>query len=103
MSEVPEVSQLDRLKRRIPTETNEDLLQDMLDDAEAFILSYTGQTEIPAGLQRAQLRIAAAYYNELGLEGQSSRSEGGISISIDKLPLDLQQELNRYRLAKVGW
>jgi hypothetical protein len=96
-------TQLDRLKRRIPTETNQSLLQDMLDDAQAFILSYTGQAVLPAGLLSAQLKIAAANYNELGLEGLSAQSEGGVSVSIDKLPPALQAELNRYRLAKVGW
>lgn len=98
-----DAAQLERLKRRIPTEANNELLSDMLDDAEAFILAYTGQVEIPLGLLPAQVRIAAASYNELGLEGQSSRSEGGISISLNKFPPELVQELNRYRLAKVGW
>jgi hypothetical protein len=75
----------------------------MLDDAESFILDYTGQAELPAALSSAQVRIAAAKYNGLGLEGQSAHSEGGVSVSIDALPPALQAELNRYRLAKAGW
>ncbi len=94
--------QLTKLKRRIPG-ADSDLLQDMLDDAEAYILAYTGQPTLPDGLLSAQLRIAAARYNALGLEGQSAHSEGGVSVSVDQLPPDLQAELNRYRLAKVGW
>jgi len=103
MSELTPLTPLDYLARRIPTETDLDLLQDMLDDAEQFILAYTGLQEIPAELLRAQIRIAASLYNEIGLEGQSTHSEGGVSMTADRLPPALQQELNRYRVAKVGW
>ncbi len=103
MSETPtENLQLTKLKRRIPG-ADPALLTDMLEDAQAFILAYTGHASLPDGLLAAQVRIAAAHYNALGLEGQSAHNEGGISISFDSLPVDLQQELNRYRLAKVGW
>lgn len=95
-------TQLDKLKRRVPG-ADPALLQDMLDDAQAFILAYTGQAELPGNLLPAQLTIAAAKYNGLGLEGQSAHSEGGVSVSIDALPPALQAELNRYRLAKAGW
>jgi len=106
MSEIPETPanpQLDKLKRRIPGATNNALLQDMLDDAGAFILNHTGQLTIPTGLLPAQVTIAAAKYNRLGLEGQSAHSEGGVSIAIDMLPADLVDELGRYTQAKVGW
>lgn len=103
MSETPaENTQLIKLQRRIP-DADPALLQDMLDDAEAYILAYTGQPSLPDGLRSAQLRIASARYNALGLEGQSAHSEGGVSVSIESLPADLQRELDRYRIAKVGW
>lgn len=95
-------TQLTKLQRRIPG-ADPHLLDDMLDDAKAFILAYTGQSALPDGLKSAQLRIAAAMYNALGLEGQGAHSEGGVSVTIDALPADIRQEMDRYRLAKVGW
>ena len=100
---VDQANQLERLKRRIPGVNNDDLLKDMLDDAQAAILANTGQVALPDGLASAQVKLAAAYYNSLGLEGQSSHSEGGVSITIGTIPDDMEAELARYRLAKVGW
>lgn len=94
--------QLTKLQRRIPG-ADPQLLDDMLEDAKAFILAYTGQKDMPDGLKSMQVRIAAAMYNALGIEGQAAHSEGGVSVTIDALPADIRQEMDRYRLAKVGW
>ncbi len=103
MSETPiENPQLDKLKRRIPG-ADPTILTDMLDDALAAILGYTGQAALPAGLKSAQVKLAATYYNGLGMEGQTAHSEGGVSISIGSIPEDMKAELSRYRLFKVGW
>lgn len=103
MADIPQENpQLAKLSRRIPG-ADPALLCDLLEGALSFILAYTGQGELPQGLLSAQVTLAAAKYNALGLEGQSAHAEGGVSVSIDSLPPALREELNRYRLAKAGW
>ena len=95
---------LERLKRRLsPTsDVNEGLLADLIDDAEAFVKGYTGRKTRPVDLDGVVVEIAAASYRQLGIEGESSHSEGGISSVIDTLPAARKAMLDRYRVAKVG-
>lgn len=94
----------DKVKRRLNLKTTDqdELLRDLLEDAEQFVLSYTGRKVLPDALGGAVIEIACANYNILGLEGASSHSEGGVSTSIDRLPDSLRTQLNMYRVAKVG-
>jgi hypothetical protein len=95
---------LDTLKRRLGITGTEkdDLLEDLLNEAQAYVKGYTNRAEIPALLEPALVWFAAAAYNQLGLEGEKSHSEGGVSHSVDLLPQHLKDLLNQYRLAKVG-
>ena len=91
---------LEKLKRRIPDAGNDALLTALLDAAEAAILAYTGRETLPEALQGAQLSLAAILYNRMGMEGESSHSEGGVSRGADSLPELLKRQLNPWRLAK---
>ena len=95
---------LDKLKRRlgITGAEKDPLLNDLIADASAFVCSYTGRTDIPVLLEAAVVWLAAADYNQLGLEGEKSHSEGAVSHMIDMFPPRLRQQLNMYRVAKVG-
>ena len=95
---------LEKLKRRLNvTETDRDaLLDDLLEDAEAFVLGYTGRKSLPDELKGVVVETAAASYNLLGLEGASSHAEGGVSATVDLLPKQMKAQLDRYRIAKVG-
>ncbi len=92
---------LAKLMRRIPDGQDPALMQDLLSEAGAFILSYTGRDAIPAPLEDAQVRLAAMLYNRMGMEGESAHSEGGVSHTADMLPEDLRRWLNRWRLART--
>lgn len=83
-------------------ETDEELLKILLDDAEEFVKSYTGRTEIVSGLERSVRDLAVIALNRLGTEGEKGRSEGGESYTFDEAPKQIYDVLNRYRLAKVG-
>jgi len=83
-------------------ETNETLLEALLDDAEEFVLSYTNRTKIPQQLQRTVRELATIALNRIGTEGESSRSEGGESYSFDSAPASVYSVMDRYRLARVG-
>jgi hypothetical protein len=91
------------LKRRLGlTDGQKDeLLCDLLTDAELYVIAYTGRAEIPAPLEGTLVELAAIQYNRLGLEGESGHTEGGLTLSIDSLPESIRQVLNRHRLARV--
>ena len=90
---------LEKLKRRIPDAQDDALLTDLLDEAKTFILAYTGRDELPAELENARIRLAAILYNRMGMEGETSRSEGGVSRTAEALPGDLRRWLNHWRKA----
>jgi len=91
---------LAKLKRRLPDAADDALLSDLLDEAGAFIRAYTRRDEMPAALEDAQVRIAAILFNRMGMEGESSHGEGGVTRTAEALPADLRSWLNGWRLAK---
>lgn len=92
---------LERLKRRIPDGKDEALMNDLLTDAQDMILAYTGRDSVPLVLQGAQIEIAAMLFNRMGMEGESSHSEGSVSRSADSLPEYIRRQLNPFRLARA--
>lgn len=79
-----------------------ELLEILLDDAEAFVLSYTNRTAMIEGLRKPVRDLALIAFNRMGTEGESSRSDGGESYSFNDAPKQIYDILNRYRLARVG-
>ena len=78
------------------------LLSLLLDEATAFVLSYTGRTKIVTGLEKAVRDLAVIALNRMGTEGEASRSGGGESYSFDNAPKHIYDTLDRYRLARIG-
>lgn len=95
---------LAKLKRRLRIEDTEQdaLLNDLITDAQAFAVGYTGRDPLPEGADGAIVELAAASYNRLGLEGEQAHAEGSVSIRVDGLPVMLKARLDAMRLAKVG-
>lgn len=94
---------LTRLKRRLPDEarTQDELLCEMLADANALMLAYLGRAELPEALIPALLRLSCILYNRQGMEGEISRSEGSVSMTVDSLPHEITAQLMPYRLGKA--
>ena len=92
---------LQRLKRRLPDAADEALLADLLEEAAAFIRAYTRREAVPDELEDAQVRVAAILYNRMGMEGESTRTEGGVTHTAEALPEDLKSWLNGWRLAST--
>ncbi len=88
--------------KKLTGETDEELLALLLEDAKAFVLSYTNRTKIVTGLEKAVRDLAVIALNRMGTEGESGRSEGGESYSFNDAPRQIYDTLNRYRLARVG-
>jgi len=96
------VDKLAVLKRRLGLSAEQDpLLSDLLSDAEMYVMAYTGRAAVPTPLEGTVVELAAMQYARLGLQGESSHQEGGVSITVDSLPDSIRQVLNRHRLARV--
>lgn len=88
---------------RLPDGVNirDELANALLLRAENTILDITGRKSVPQQLIDVQAELAVIFYNKLGAEGESSRSEGGISRSFDELPPIMLKRLMNYP-RKVG-
>ena len=74
------MTQLEKLKLRIPEESNDNVLVDLLDSSTAVIMRKRYPFEdFPDELEtrylELQLELAVYKYNKLGVEGESAHSE----------------------------
>ena len=74
----------------------------MLEEAEAFVLSYTNRTQMVLGLDKSVRDLAVIALNRMGTEGELSRNAAGESYSFDNAPKHIYRTLDNYRLARVG-
>lgn len=82
-------------------EGREGYINSLLCEAEDKVLDITGRSEVPVQLDSLVVKLAVIAYNKTGSEGESSRSEGGISRAFDDLPEDDKARLINYP-RKVG-
>lgn len=95
------MTEIEKLEK-LTGESDRELLSLLLEDATAFVLSYTGRKTIVTGLEKSVRDLAVIALNRMGTEGESSRSGGGESYSFDGAPRHIYDVLDRYRLARVG-
>jgi hypothetical protein len=88
--------------RTLTGEENEGLLTVLLQEAEERILTETRRTVMIQPLRSAVRSWAVIAYNRMGMEGEISRSEAGISSSFAEIPKDVQDAIMNYRLARAG-
>ena len=101
VKEMIHVTDIEKLKK-LTGESDDILLSLLLEEATAFVLSYTGRTKIVTGLEKAVRDLAVIALNRMGTEGEASRSGGGESYSFDNAPKHIYDTLDRYRLVKIG-
>jgi hypothetical protein len=99
------MTQLERLKIRIPENNNDLELEEFLESAKAIILSRRfpfGEQplEIEERYKDLQIRIAVELYNKQGVEGQTAHSENGVSRSYASA--SVSEELLREITPKAG-
>lgn len=81
---------------------NNALLTELVKESIAQVLDYTGQKKLVGSMDIYVKKQAVINYNRLGIEGETQRSEGGITNYLETgIPKDIRQGLNRYRIAKV--
>lgn len=87
---------------RNPPECEIETVETCLSMAQDAVLDYIQRDELPEAAKSVVIKLAVIYYNRLGNEGESSRTEGGISQSfITDIPKDIQRQLWRWP-PKVG-
>ena len=93
--------QVEKLQVRLK-EKDTDLLEQLLEDAEAEILDYCNRNILLPRMLGLQRELAIIYYNRLGSEGESSRSEGGVSVSYSTdIPENIKSRLMAFRRLKL--
>ena len=96
------MTQLEKIKIRIGSDVDDNLLEILLEDAEYEILDYTNRTELLPKMEGLQRELAIEYYNRQGSEGETSRSEGGVSVSYSTdIPEKIKARLSTYRRLKA--
>lgn len=95
------MTNLEWLKRRTG-ESDDELLESLLEDAEHFVLAETNRTVIPKKIETLPRKIALIDYNRLGTEGEKARSEGEESYTFDDLPESIQRQIRSVRIARCG-
>ncbi len=90
---------LERIKARIKDANEMDLIT-CLDSARAHLLECTYREEMIPGMESLQVDLAVVLYNRMGIEGEQSHSEGGVSRSMgaDDIPQSIRDGIARFRL-----
>lgn len=76
--------QLLKTKLEITDNLKDPVLEQYLDDGESFLLSETNRNQLNDALARIVVDVAYHDYNVDKQFGETSRSEGGVSVSYDK-------------------
>ena len=72
-------------------------LNALLETATDTILDYIGREELPSRLESVVVQYAVILYNQMGAEGETSRSQGGVNQSfLNDLPPAMQRRLINY-------
>lgn len=90
----------ERMKARAP-DIADDLCAALLGDAQDMILAYTGRAELPPGLAAAQVQLALALYNRMGIEGETAHGEGGVQAQMGGVLREIEPLLRPWRLARI--
>lgn len=78
-----------------------DMITILYEDAVTDILTWTNRDIIPTSLEPVVRQLVILRYNKIGIEGETSHSEGGVSRAFSDMPADLQQTINQHRLLKA--
>ena len=95
------MTELEKLKK-LTGEKDDELLQILMEDATAWVLSYTNRTRLVSGLDKTVRDLAVIALNRMGTEGEAARPGSGESYTFNDAPRQIYDVLNRYRLARVG-
>lgn len=84
-------------------DADEALLQQAIGDAEGMILDVCNRTSIPDSMRQLQLALAEVYARRMQAAGESSRSQGNVSVTYAydrEIPEDLMRRILSHRLLR---
>lgn len=93
------MAMIDDLAVRIPG-ASQDQLQQAINDAEGAIRDLCNRSTIPVRMNNLQLALAEVYARRMQAEGESSRTQGKVSVTYaysKEIPEDLKQRILSYR------
>lgn len=98
--------QLAALNRRLGATSEDDkaLAADLYDEAVEAVLAYTSRDakQLNHSLLVASRRLAIVYYNQQADEGETQRTEGGVSRTFEiGIPSSIRSVIAPYRLGKM--
>ncbi|KRO16516.1 hypothetical protein IV56_GL001106 [Lacticaseibacillus saniviri JCM 17471 = DSM 24301] len=95
--------QLVQLQARVGANSDDDVLSGYFDDAIQAVLDFTGQSQPNKALLIAAKRLAVVYWNQQADEGETQRTEGGVSrtFEVTGIPSSIRSSLMPYRVAKT--
>lgn len=88
--------------KKMTGESDETLLSLLLQVSSEKILSKTRRSVMINPLVPAMREWAIVAYNRLGTEGETSRSEAGISSAFAEIPKEVAETISEYRIARVS-
>ncbi len=88
--------------KKLTGESDEELLSLLLLMAEQRLLELTNRSKMTSKLTSTKRNWAVIAYNHLGMEGEGSRSQGGISSAFIDIPEDIAGAIKAARIARVG-
>ena len=83
-------------------ESDKDTLSIFMQIAEERLLYLTNRTVMIPRLKAARRDWAVIAYNRWGMEGETSRSQGGISSVFAEIPKEIEKVIQETRIARVG-
>ena len=88
--------------KKLTGESDEELLSLLLQVSEEKILSKTRRSVMITPLKPYVREWAIIAYNRLGMQGETSRSEAGISSAFAEIPKEITEGISEWRIARVG-
>lgn len=88
--------------QKITGESDSELIEMLFTMAQEKICALTNRSKIITALIPAARDWAVVAYNRLGMEGETSRSEAGISSAFAEIPKDVNDAIRQYRLGRVS-
>lgn len=88
--------------KKMTGETDDEKVSLFLDNAEQKILEVTNRIQMIDALNQSKLDLAVAMYNRNGLEGESSHSEGGVSINMLTVEEILKSAKDNFSLSPLA-
>lgn len=89
--------------KKVTGESDEQLLSFLLEKAKNTILAETNRIEIPQSLKSVQLDLALYFYQRQSNLGETSRNEGGVSVTYDvNIPAHIMNVIQNFRIVRIG-